>query len=201
MIEDLEDWLIKGVRVVWGTMFPDHLVDEGGGNTTPGNVGDRVVPADTKDTPRLPYVTVDVIAGDIPYGFASRLEECDPEDEAVVLESMYGGVRASISLQAHGTKAIAWLRQLRATLHRSDLTEAATGYGFSLRSLTGVTPLDAVLGAGRERRAVLDLEAMYALKSAARAMMAARRIEGSLTVGPDPASGDAVKVLLDLDLP
>lgn len=121
---------------------------------------DQVVPArEEGPRPDLPYLTVLVIAPDVPVGSSERRHAIDVDDFPT--EQIWGQRQATVQIDGFGDGALDWLEDFEQELERESSGDLMETVGLSLVSLGGVQNLTRVLDTDWEPRFLREYEAHY----------------------------------------
>lgn len=146
----------------------------------------QVVPADD-DGPRpsLPYLTVKVLTADAEFGRDEDIRGLDGDS----LPTLYvrGERRATVSVQAFGTAAEAWLSNALLKRRLPSIQAALIGVGLTVEPMGPIRDISRLLDTSIEPRFVLDLEVTYVLASDTVSETEALTVEGTYTFDGEPS--------------
>lgn len=156
----------------------------------------QVIPADdVGPRPPLPYLTVRVIAPDLPVGEDEVVWALDEDD--LPTATVHGTRRATISVQGFGAGVEEWLSVARLALSSDAGIAQLNAAGINLIPSGSPRDISRLLETAIEYRVIWDLEAIFNLSSAPESLVAALTAETTIIVQSD---GDPFTVISEFAL-
>lgn len=146
----------------------------------------QIIPSDD-DGPRppLPYLTVKVLTADAEIGHDEDIRALDGGGLPTI--KARGERRATVSVQAYGTAAEAWLSTALLKRRLPSIQEILIGAGLTIEPLGPIRDISRLVDTSFEARFSLDLEVTYQLESDAVSETEALSVVGNYTFDGEPS--------------